>query len=159
MRAAGLERGIGRGDHRAAQAGVAVVQHQRLPGRDRALRPRETHRQGAVVADLDPAGLIHLAVAGLRGCKIQPYGATPRPVWNPDIDQPIDFYDNWMTVPTNQIFDNGFKIQWEMFLRHVVLDTPWQYGLLEGAKGVQLAEAGIESWEERCWVDLETLPE
>ncbi len=99
------------------------------------------------------------AVAGLRNCVIQPYGATPRPVWNPDLDSPIDFNANWMTVPTNQIFDNGFKTQWEMFLKHVVLDTPWQYGLLEGAKGVQLAEAGIKSWESRCWVNLDELAE
>ncbi|WP_395088836.1 Gfo/Idh/MocA family protein [Armatimonas sp.] len=97
------------------------------------------------------------AVAGLRGCTIQPYGATPRPVWNPDIDSPIDFAENWMTVPTNQILDNGFKIQWEMFLKHVVLDTPWVYDLREGAKGVQLAEAGLKSWEERRWVALDPL--
>jgi predicted dehydrogenase len=99
------------------------------------------------------------AVAGLRNCKIQPYGATPRPVWNPDIEQPIDFYADWMNVPTNQIFDNGFKIQWEMFLRHVVLDAPWVYDLREGAKGVQLAEAGLRSWAERRWVELEELSE
>ena len=98
------------------------------------------------------------AVAGLRGCTIQPYGATPRPVWNPDIDSPIDFYEDWMTVPTNQILDNGFKIQWEMFLKHVVLDTPWVYDLREGAKGVQLAEAGLKSWQERRWVGLDPLP-
>ena len=97
------------------------------------------------------------AVAGLRGCTIQPYGATPRPVWNPDIDSPIDFAENWMTVPTNQILDNGFKIQWEMFLKHVVLDTPWVYDLREGAKGVQLAEAGLKSWDERRWINLEPL--
>jgi predicted dehydrogenase len=98
------------------------------------------------------------AVAGLRNCKIQPYNATPRPVWNPDIDQPIDFFDDWMTVPTNQVFDNGFKVQWEMFLKHIVLDTPWQYDLREGAKGVQLAEAGLTSWAERRWVTLDNLP-
>ena len=97
------------------------------------------------------------AVAGLRGCVIQPYGATPRPVWNPDIDSPIDFGANWMTVPTNQILDNGFKVQWELFLKHVVLDTPWVYDLREGAKGVQLAEAGLQSWEQRRWIDLEEL--
>lgn len=98
------------------------------------------------------------AVAGLRNCVIQPYGATPRPVWNPDIDSPINFNDNWMTVPTNQVMDNGFKIQWEMFLKHVVCDTPWQYDLREGAKGVQLAEAGLKSWAERRWISLEPLP-
>ncbi len=98
------------------------------------------------------------AVAGLRNCKIQPYGATPRPVWNPDLDSPIDFGENWMTVPTNQIFDNGFRAQWELFLKHVVLDAPWEYGLLEGAKGVQLAEAGLNSWASRAWVTLDDLP-
>jgi predicted dehydrogenase len=63
-----------------------------------------------------------------------------------------------MTVPTNQVFDNGFKTQWEMFLKHVVIDAPWKYDLREGAKGVQLAEAGLQSWRERCWVDLDELP-
>ena len=99
------------------------------------------------------------AVAGLRSCVMQPYNGTPRPVWNPDIDSPINFADNWMSVPTNQIFDNGFKAQWELFLKHVVLDTPFPYDLREGAKGVQLAEKGIESWRKRCWVDLEELDE
>ncbi len=99
------------------------------------------------------------AVAGLRNCVMQPYNGTPRPVWNPDIDSPINFADNWMSVPTNQLFDNGFKAQWELFLKHVVLDTPFPYNLREGAKGVQLAEKGIESWHKRCWVDLEELDE
>jgi predicted dehydrogenase len=98
------------------------------------------------------------AVAGLRGCMIQPYGATPRPVWNPDIDSPINFRENWMTVPTNQVFDNGFKAQWEMFLRHVVTGSPFPYDLREGAKGVQLAEAGLRSWDQRRWIELEELP-
>ncbi len=98
------------------------------------------------------------AVAGLRNCVIQPYGGTPRPVWNPDIDSPIDFTEDWMTVPTNQIFDNGFKVEWEMFLRHVVLDEPFPYDLREGAKGVQLAEAGLQSWDKRAWVTLDELP-
>ncbi|MDX1933604.1 MAG: Gfo/Idh/MocA family oxidoreductase [Capsulimonadales bacterium] len=98
------------------------------------------------------------AVAGLRNCVIQPYGATPRPVWNPDLDSPIDFYADWMKVPTNQVFDNGFKTQWEMFLRHVALGTPFPHDLREGAKGVQLAEAGLRSWSERRWITLEELP-
>jgi hypothetical protein len=83
--------------------------------------------------------------------------ATPRPTWNPDIDSPIDFNDGWNRVPTYRPFDNAFKIQWELFLRHVVLDEPFPWTLLEGAKGVQLAEKGIESWEKRAWVDLPEL--
>ncbi len=97
------------------------------------------------------------AVAGLRKCWVQPYGATPKPVWNPDIDQPIDFYDSWQEVPDQQEFDNAFKVQWELFLRHVVLDDPFRWDLREGAKGVQLAEVGMDSWKKRCWVDLPEL--
>ena len=97
------------------------------------------------------------AVAGLRDCVAQHASATPRPTWNPDIDSPINFDDGWNRVPTYQPFDNAFKIQWELFLRHVVLDEPFPWTLLEGAKGVQLAEKGIESWEKRAWVDLPAL--
>jgi predicted dehydrogenase len=94
------------------------------------------------------------AVAGLRDCWIQPYGATPRPVWNPDIPSSIDYFDGWQKVPEQRSFDNAFKIQWELFLRHVVKDEPFRWGLLEAAKGVQLAEKGIESWTKRAWVDI-----
>ena len=94
------------------------------------------------------------AVAGLRDCWTQHYGNTPKPVWNPDIPQPIDFYEGWAKVPEQEPYDNAFKIQWEMFLRHVVKDEPFPYSLLEGAKGVQLAEKGLESWEKRQWLDI-----
>ena len=97
------------------------------------------------------------AVVGLRKCWIQPMGTTPRPVWNPDIDQPIDFQRGWQEVPDATRYDNAFKIQWELFLRHVVLDEPFPHDLMEGAKGVQLAEAGIQSWKERRWIDLDDL--
>jgi predicted dehydrogenase len=97
------------------------------------------------------------AVAGLRECRIQHDATTPKPVWNPDIDQPIDFFEDWQLMPTNTVYDNAFKAQWELFLRHVVKDEPFRWGLLEGAKGVQLAELGIESWKKRCWVDVEEL--
>jgi predicted dehydrogenase len=97
------------------------------------------------------------AVAGLRQCLIQPYDATPRPIWNPDIDNPIDFYKNWVPLPVEEEYDNAFKVQWELFLKHVVAGTPFPWNLKEGAKGVQLAEKGIESWEKRCWVDIPEL--
>lgn len=97
------------------------------------------------------------AVAGLRHCWIQHYGATPRPVWNPDIDNPLNFFDGWQKVPEQTEFDNAFKRQWELFLKHVVDDAPFPWTLLAGAKGVQLAEKGIESWRKRCWVSVEPL--
>ena len=97
------------------------------------------------------------AVAGLRDCWVQPYGATPRPVWNPDVDNEHSFYDGWQLLPNQRDYENAFKVQWEMFLRHVVLDEPFRWGLLEGAKGVQLAELGYESSEKRCWLDVPPL--
>jgi predicted dehydrogenase len=97
------------------------------------------------------------AVAGLRDCVVQHSSATPRALWNPDIANPINFYDSWERVPDHQPFDNAFKVQWELFLRHVVLDEPFQWDLLEGAKGVQLAEKGLESWKKRAWVQIPVL--
>ena len=97
------------------------------------------------------------AVAGLRDCVVQHASATPRPVWNPDVPNPINFYDNWQRVPDYQPFDNAFKVEWELFLRHVVGNEPFRWDLLEGAKGVQLAEKGLESWAKRCWIDVPDL--
>ncbi len=97
------------------------------------------------------------AMAGLHKCWTQHRVNTPKPVWNPDVPQTIDFYQTWDEVPDNQVYDNGFKVQWEMFLRHVVEDAPWKYTLVEGAKGVQLAVLGLESWKERRWLDVPVL--
>ena len=94
------------------------------------------------------------AVAGLHKCFSQHRVNTPKPVWNPDQPQTMNFFDDWEEVPDNTVFDNGFKVQWEQFLRHIVEDAPWNYTLLEGAKGVQLAELGYRSWRERCWIDV-----
>jgi predicted dehydrogenase len=97
------------------------------------------------------------AVAGLHRCFSQHRVNTPKPVWNPDEPQTMDFFADWEEVPDNQVFDNGFKVQWEQFLRHVLEDAPWHYTLAEGAKGVQLAEAGYQSARERRWIDLPNL--
>lgn len=97
------------------------------------------------------------AVAGLRECKTQHRANTPRPVWNPDVPNPIPFRENWVDVPNNQEFGNGFRAQWELFLRHVAEDAPFRWSLLEGAKGVQLAELGLRSWQERRWIDVPSL--
>jgi predicted dehydrogenase len=94
------------------------------------------------------------AVAGLRECYIQHYGNTPKPVWNPDIPQPINFFEGWSKVPDQENYDNAFKVQWELFLKHIVKDDPFPWTLYEGAKGVQLAEKGLESWARKCWVDI-----
>jgi predicted dehydrogenase len=97
------------------------------------------------------------AVAGLRKAWIQPASATPRPVWNPDIDNPHQFRNDWLEMPVTQPFDNAFKIQWELYLKHLVTGSPFPWNLGEAAKGVQLAEAGLEAWHGRKWVQLEKL--
>ncbi len=94
------------------------------------------------------------AVAGLRNCKSQHRVNTPKPVWNPDIPNTIPFQEQWQMVPDNQTYDNGFKTQWELFLKHVFMDTPFPWNLLEGAKGTQLAELGLKSWRERRVIDV-----
>jgi predicted dehydrogenase len=102
-------------------------------------------------------GTLGSAVAGLTDCVIQPRAATPKPVWNPDVPQAIDFFSTWQRVPDNRVYDNAFKVEWEMFLRHVVTGGSFRWNLFEGAKGVQLAELGLRSWAERRWVDVPPL--
>jgi predicted dehydrogenase len=97
------------------------------------------------------------AVAGLHKCWTQHRVNTPKPVWNPDQPQTMNFFADWEEVPDNWPAQNGFKAQWEMFLRHVAEDAPWEYGLEAGAKGVQLAELGLQSWAERRWLDVPKL--
>ena len=97
------------------------------------------------------------AVAGLRDCNVQHRVNTPKPVWNPDIPNPINFWDTWQEVPDNAEFDNAFKVQWELFLKHVARDEPFPWDFLAGAKGVQLAELGLRSWQERRWLDVPEL--
>jgi predicted dehydrogenase len=102
-------------------------------------------------------GTLGSAVAGLQKCVAQPRVATPKPVWNPDVPQAIDFYDTWQDVPTNVACDNAFKAQWELYIRHVCEDAPFRWGLLEGAKGVQLVDCALASWAERRWIDVPKL--
>ena len=97
------------------------------------------------------------AVAGLTRCYTQHRVNTPRPVWNPDEPQTMKFQEQWEEMPDNTVYDNGFKVQWEGFIRHLVENTPWKFDLLEGAKGVQLAELGLKSWAERRWLDVPEL--
>jgi predicted dehydrogenase len=97
------------------------------------------------------------AVAGLTDVVTQSRVNTPKPVWNPDVKQPIDFFAGWQPVPDYAVFENGFKVQWEAFIRHVVDDEPFKWDLVEGAKGVQLVECALQSWKERRWIDIPAL--
>jgi predicted dehydrogenase len=96
------------------------------------------------------------AVATLRKCYTQSYPETPKPVWNPDIPQPINFFQNWKEFG-GEDYDNAFKVEWELFLKHVAGEGPFRWNLLEGAKGVQLAELGLKSWRQKKWLDVPKL--
>lgn len=102
-------------------------------------------------------GTLGSAVAGLHECKVQSRVNTPKAVWNPTAPNPFAFRDDWQEVPANREFDNAFKVQWEMFLKHVISDEPFPWDLLEGARGIQLAERGLQSWRERRWIDVPEL--
>ena len=96
------------------------------------------------------------ALAGLRKCLFQSYENTPKPVWNPDMPQPIDFFDGWNEMPDDN-YGNAFKAQWELFLKHIAGEGTFRWNLLEAAKGVQLAELGLKSWKQRKWLDVPKL--
>jgi predicted dehydrogenase len=113
------------------------------------------HRDELVEFQVD--GTEGSAVAGLRECRIQHRATTPKPVWDPDVPASDDFRAQWQPVPDNQDFDNGFKAQWELFLRHVALDEPYSYDLWAGARGVQLAELGLVSAREGRRVEVPSL--
>jgi predicted dehydrogenase len=107
--------------------------------------------------ELQVDGTMGSAVAGLRNCKAQHRANTPEAVWNPDIPDPNDYRAQWLGVPPGEEPENAFKAQWEMFLRHVATGEAFPHDLLEGARGVQLAELGLESWKERRWIDVPEL--
>ncbi|MCZ7460184.1 Gfo/Idh/MocA family protein [Streptomyces sp. WMMC940] len=113
------------------------------------------HRDELVEFQVD--GTHGSAVAGLRRCRVQHRSATPRPVWNPDLPATEPFREQWQDVPDNAEFDNGFKAQWQLFLRHVALGEPHHWDLMAGARGVQLAELGLESSAEGRRLDVPEL--
>ena len=85
------------------------------------------------------------AVAGLRNCAVQHRVLTPMPVWNPDLPDPVDYLAQWADIPDNEPFDNGFKVQWELFLQAAAQGKPFRWDLAQGAKGVQLADLAMQS--------------
>jgi predicted dehydrogenase len=97
------------------------------------------------------------AVAGLRNCAVQHRVSTPMPVWNPDLPDPIDYRAQWTDVPDNMAFDNGFKAEWELFLKSAGSGEPFAWDLVEGARGVQLAGLALRSSAEGRRVDVPAL--
>ncbi len=110
------------------------------------------HRDELVEFQVD--GTKGSAVAGLHKCVIQPREATPKPVWNPDLAETRSYRSQWQEVPDNEDFGNGFRAQWEQFVRHVVDDAPHPYDFMAGVRGIRLAEAGLESSREGRRISL-----
>jgi len=94
------------------------------------------------------------ALVTLRDCYTQRYSDTPRPIWNPDIPNPINFREAWNPVQDVGPYENAFKAQWELFLKYVVNDETYDSGLLQGARGVLLAECSLQSWAEQRWIEI-----
>ncbi|MBB5826890.1 Gfo/Idh/MocA family protein [Micromonospora carbonacea] len=113
------------------------------------------HRDELVEFQVD--GTEGSAVAGLRNCRVQHRSVTPKPVWNPDLPSGESFRSQWSEVPDNDEFDNGFKVQWEAFLRHVVAGEPFPWDFMAGARGVQLAELGLRSAREHRRIEIPEL--
>ena len=113
------------------------------------------HRDELVIFQVD--GTEGSAVAGLRDCRVQHRVNTPRPVWNPDVENPIDFRSGWSDVPAMAEYDNGFKVQWEAFLRPVVTDEPFPWDFMAAARGSQLADLALASARSRRWVEVPDL--
>src|SRR5690625_4429256 len=90
-------------------------------------------------------GTLGSAVVGLFGARVQRRSATPKPVWNPDVPDAHDYDADWLEVTTNPVFLNGFRHQWQEFLTAYHPGEPYPFDMLAGARGVQLAEAGLES--------------
>ncbi|WP_066520928.1 Gfo/Idh/MocA family protein [Curtobacterium ammoniigenes] len=113
------------------------------------------HRDELVEFQVD--GTEGSAVAGLFGCRVQHRTGTPKPTWNPDLRDDRPYRDQWFEVPDNDVYENGFKVQWEQFIRHVVEDAPHPYDFFAGARGVALAEAGLRSSREGRRITLADL--
>ena len=97
------------------------------------------------------------AVAGLVDCWTQERVNTPRPVWNPDTAVPTDYFADWHKMPKIAEPVNAFRIEWEMFIKHMFDNEPFAHGLLEGAKGLQTVELAFQSWDEKRWVEVPDL--
>mgnify|MGYP001603764790 CR=1 FL=1 len=126
-----------------------------MDAHDETLRKLGVKRDDLVTFHAD--GTHGSAVAGLTRCFTQSRVNTPRPVWNPDVPQSMVFQEQWQEVPDTTTYDNGFKLQWEEFIRHIFDGAAWKYDLIEGVKGVQLAELGLKSSAERRWLTVPDL--
>ncbi len=102
-------------------------------------------------------GSLGSAVCGLHRCFIQPLLATPKPFFDAERPQTMVFDEQWQEMPEIEPFRSSYRAGWELFLRHVAEDGPFPSPLVEGAKGVQLAEACYRSDRERRWIDLPAL--
>jgi predicted dehydrogenase len=107
--------------------------------------------------ELQVDGVNGSAIAGLRNCAMQHRVATPMPVWNPDVPDDNDYLAQWSDVPDTESYENGFKTQWQLFLAHAAQGMPFRWDLVQGARGVQVAELALRSSAEGRRIDVPAL--
>ena len=107
--------------------------------------------------ELQVDGVNGSAIAGLRNCAVQHRVSTPVPVWNPDVPDTNDYLAQWNDVPDTESYDNGFKAQWQLFLAHAAQGKPFPWDLVQGARGVQVAEVALRSSAEGRRIDVPAL--
>lgn len=95
------------------------------------------------------------AVAGRNRCFIQPAAATPEAFGGAALG--MDHAAHWTEVPDTMPARPPFRQCWELFLRHVAEDAPYDRSLVEGAKMVQLAELVYRSHAEGRWLEAARL--
>ncbi len=100
------------------------------------------------------------AVAGLRRCWAQLANNTPMirgfelgGEANEGKDG-TDYLDDWQEVTEDIPYQNGYRVGWEAFIRHIVAGEPITSDLRAGIRDVQLAEACSQAATERIWVPL-----
>jgi predicted dehydrogenase len=112
-------------------------------------------REDVITIQID--GTHGSAVAGLHDCYTQTDAATPKVAITVDERQPQSFHEQWQAIPDDATWQNSYRAGWDMFIRHVLIGTPFPSPFLEGAKGVQLAELSHLSNRERRWVEVPPL--
>ena len=103
------------------------------------------------------------AVAGLRRCWVQSAAETPMIrgfELGGEANEGKDgtaYLDDWQEVTEEIPYQNGYRVGWEGFIRHIVAGEPFASDLRAGIRDVQFAEASNQAAAERIWVPLPQL--
>jgi predicted dehydrogenase len=94
------------------------------------------------------------AFATAHGCWTQSLEDTPLPRLDTVNGQTMNLFETWDEAPDAEPFQHSFRYGWELYLRHVMEDGPFPFGLEQGVKAIQLVDAAYRSAEERRAIDI-----